>query len=316
MTSEIENHRDVAIQIATIDYRAGGLLDTLLDFQRKQLTGIARVEAFLEDGLSQCTIVLREGAIAYAGRDIPTPYEFVTELGRQMHIGVLDTVLEFAAKRSSIQSVMRAMVEIGVLQWSEVAAANRQQAISVLNALLPVAGRIILESGPSTFDLHCKTAPAGSIVEALQRTNKLPYPRKEPAPLVNKKLVRAKPIILSVDDSPVAQALVKRALGDDYETISCSHAVEALSILGRRGDISMLLLDLTLPEMNGLEFCRLLRGMKQYNNLPIVMLTARNGMVDRMRGRLAGATHYLTKPVDPEVLAAIVAQYIAYRRLD
>ncbi|MEO0947937.1 MAG: response regulator, partial [Cyanobacteria bacterium J06641_5] len=284
MTSVTKTQHETARKTATLDYGAGRLIDVLLSLQHKQFTGVVRVEVGLKDSRIQRAIVLRDGAIVYAGQDIPTPYEFVTELGKHMRIGVLDTVLQFAAKRSSIQSVMRAMVEIGVLQWAEIAAANHQQSISVLKKVLPLPGQIILDGGPVTFDLQCETKNASSIVETLRRMSKLPNRQKQAAPPTAAQPHQSKPVILSVDDSPVAQALVKRALSKDYEILFSERAADALSILSHRSNISMLLLDLTLPGMSGLEFCRLLRGMKPYKELPIVMLTGRDGMVDRMRG--------------------------------
>ncbi|MEO0948404.1 MAG: response regulator [Cyanobacteria bacterium J06641_5] len=298
---------------ATIGYGAGQLTDILLDFQRRQLTGVARVEALLGDGssVSQRVIVLREGFVTYAGATVPTPFEFVTELAQHIHIGVLDTVQEFAAKRSSVQSVLRAMVEIRVLQWQDIAAVTRRQSLAVLRELQPVAGRIMFESGPSTFDLQGEAVVARSIVADLQLTAEPPSQERESVPPSNEQPQRSKPIILSVDDSPVAQALVKRALGNDYTTLCCGCVVDALNLLNSRNDISVLLLDLTLPDMDGLEFCRVLRGMERYKKLPIVMLTARDGMVDRVRGRFAGTTRYLSKPVSPVELAVVVAQQVA-----
>jgi len=292
-------------------YKAGHLADLLLDFQDRQLTGIARVEARLGDGsVSRRAIVLRNGLVTYAGATVPTPVEFVTELAQHLHIGVLDTVQEFAAKRSSVQSVVRAMVEIRVLQWKDIAAVNRRQAIAVLRELLPVAGSLIFESDSTTFDLHGEAVIARSILTDLQLMDAQPEREAEPAPPSQERPQRSKPVILSVDDSPIAQALVKRALGKDYTTLCCGCVVDALNILSSRSDVSTILLDLTLPDMDGLEFCRVLRGMEQCKKLPIIMLTARDGMVDRVRGRFAGTTRYLTKPVSPAELAAVVAEQI------
>lgn len=310
MTS-VTDRRDIAARLVKAEYAAGHLIDVLQEFQRKQLTGVVRIEALSENGISRRSIVLRQGAIVYAGRSIPTPHEFVTELAKHAQIGILDTVLAFAAKRSSIQSVMRAMVEIGVLQWPEIAAATQQHAIAVLKELLPIAGRVTFESGLSPFDLQDGLAESGSILEALQSADVSTDRGQETEPPESEDSPKVRPVILSVEDSPIARALIERALTleQDCETLFCSRAAEALQILGRRADISMVLLDLTLPDIDGLSFCRLLRGLKQYKDLPIVMLTARDGVLDRMRGRLAGTTHYLTKPVNPTELAAIVTQY-------
>ena len=310
MTKIAKNKPDFVAPVATIQYAAGCLADILLDCQRNQVTGLIRVTALMDDRVAQYAILLCDGSLIYAGRAIPTPYEFVVELTQYTYVGVLDAVLAFAAKRSSIQSVVRAMVDIGVLQWAEIAAALRKQALAVLEDLLPTAGRIALESSPTTFDLQYGEAESGFIVGALLLESKL---RCQGSDLLAAAVATddTKPTILSVDDSPVSQALVKRALGDDYETISCNHPFKAMSILNSRKDISMLLLDLTLPGMDGLEFCRMLRGTEEYKSLPIVILTARGGAIDRVRGRFSGATHYLTKPVQPAELLAVVAQCLA-----
>jgi twitching motility two-component system response regulator PilG len=73
--------------------------------------------------------------------------------------------------------------------------------------------------------------------------------------------------------------------------------VQALSLINQEA-IAVLLLDVTMPEMDGLDFCRTVRSIPKFQNLPIVMLTARDSGLDKLQGRLAGATEYLTKPFD------------------
>lgn len=117
------------------------------------------------------------------------------------------------------------------------------------------------------------------------------------------------PIVLSVDDSPVVQTLIKRAIGDRYEVISADNAVDAFNILNSR-DVSLMLLDVTMPDINGLDLCRSIRSIDKFHHLPVVMLTARDGMVNKIKGQMAGATHYLTKPVTREKLFEVLEKYI------
>ena len=311
MDMELQTQKGAAARLTMLEYSHGQLTDILLRLQQKQVTGIARIEALAASGVVRRAIALRDGLIVYAGQTIPTPHEFVIELGQHTHIGVIDTVLAFAKKRSSIQSVMRAMIDIGVLQWPQIIAATRKQARLALEELLPTAGRVAFENGLLEFDLKYEGEIAGFTVDALLLENKLQDREQTPsAPTETRSKDRVKPVILSLDDSPIAQALVKRTLGQDYETISCNCAVDALNVLNSREDISMLLLDLTLPDVDGLEFCRMLRKIEKFKGLPVVMLTARDGVVDRVRSRLVGTNHYLAKPVKPAELLAIVAQYV------
>ena len=118
-----------------------------------------------------------------------------------------------------------------------------------------------------------------------------------------------RPTILAVDDSPVMQAMVKRALSNEYRVILADNAVDALSII-YHDRISLLLLDVTMPGIDGLELCRTVRNIPQFEELPIIMLTARDGMFDKVQGRLAGATEYLTKPFESDRLCQVVKTFI------
>jgi DNA-binding response OmpR family regulator len=84
-----------------------------------------------------------------------------------------------------------------------------------------------------------------------------------------------------------------------------NNAVDALKVISTN-PISLLLLDVTMPEIDGLEFCRTVRSIPKFKNLPIIMLTARDKLSDKLRGQIAGATHYLTKPIEPNQLLEIV----------
>ncbi len=117
------------------------------------------------------------------------------------------------------------------------------------------------------------------------------------------------PIVLSVDDSPIVQTLIKRALVEHYQVHLANNAVDALNILNQ-GSVRLLLLDVTMPDIDGLEFCRTLRAIRKFEKLPIVMLTAKDGYLNKLKGQFAGSTHYLTKPIDPDKLLKIVQKYI------
>ena len=115
--------------------------------------------------------------------------------------------------------------------------------------------------------------------------------------------------ILAVDDSIVMQDLVKRALAQDYRVLVADNAVDALSMIYHE-QVAILLLDVSMPGIDGLELCRTVRNIPQFQELPIVMLTARDGLFDKVQGRLAGATEYLTKPFDAAQLRQVVGNFV------
>lgn len=119
----------------------------------------------------------------------------------------------------------------------------------------------------------------------------------------------AKATILAVDDSPIVLNVIRKALGETYTVVTTSDPTQALSMLYHQS-IALLLLDVTMPDIDGLELCRTIRNLPQFVDLPIVMLTARDGAFDRVQGRRAGASEYLTKPFDDQVLLDVAARFI------
>jgi twitching motility two-component system response regulator PilG len=62
-----------------------------------------------------------------------------------------------------------------------------------------------------------------------------------------------------------------------------------------------------LPVMDGYQVCKIIKS--RYRNLPVVMLTSKDGFFDKMRGKMAGSTQYITKPFEPNELLAVVRKY-------
>ena len=122
-----------------------------------------------------------------------------------------------------------------------------------------------------------------------------------------------RPTILAVDDSLVMQESIKQALMNDYNVLVAASAADALSLLYQQ-PIAMLLLDVCMPEINGLELCRTLRSLPQFGDLPIILLTAKDKVFDKVQGRLAGANKYLTKPFNSEQLRETCRQLLSVQR--
>jgi len=113
-----------------------------------------------------------------------------------------------------------------------------------------------------------------------------------------------KHLIMVVDDEPAIVRLVKLRLeADRYSVITASNGEEALGRLDdERPDL--IVLDLMMPGIDGFET---LRRIRMESSVPVLMLTARARDVDRLRGFQSGADDYLTKPFNPEELAARIA---------
>jgi len=109
--------------------------------------------------------------------------------------------------------------------------------------------------------------------------------------------------VLVVDDDVKTVELVKLYLKrDGYQVLTAYDGVEALR-LARESSPDLIVLDLMLPDIDGLEICRILR---HESDVPIIMLTARTTDQDKLTGLGLGADDYVTKPFSPKVIAARV----------
>jgi DNA-binding response OmpR family regulator len=116
------------------------------------------------------------------------------------------------------------------------------------------------------------------------------------------------PLVLIVeDDDGIGGGLLRALAGEGYRAEWCKTAADALA--ASLADVAVVLLDLGLPDMDGLDLCRLLR--QQLPNTPIVMLTARGSETDIVVGLDAGADDYLVKPFR---LAELFARLRAHTR--
>ncbi len=117
------------------------------------------------------------------------------------------------------------------------------------------------------------------------------------------------PTVLAVDDSPVIHQLIKRALEPDYRVLAATDAVNALSLIYHE-PVALVLLDVLMPQVDGLEFCRTVRSLPQFQKLPVIMVTSKDSPFDRVQGHMAGATDYLIKPFDLEQLKHTVKKLL------
>ena len=112
--------------------------------------------------------------------------------------------------------------------------------------------------------------------------------------------------VLIVDDDPLALRLISYALQvEGYETVMAESGGEALTAVEGEHP-SLIILDVMMPDMSGIEVCRCLRSNSQTAHLPVLMLSAKGKVEDKVTGLKAGADDYVPKPVHPAELVARV----------
>src|SRR5215471_7650438 len=118
------------------------------------------------------------------------------------------------------------------------------------------------------------------------------------------------PVVLVVDDSPTVRKIVQLTL--QRERIQVVTAGDGLSALAAVADEQpdLILLDIMLPRMDGYNICQVVRRNMAFRDMPIIMLSGKDGLFDKMRGKLAGSTEYITKPFDSAELVQTVKRHL------
>jgi len=116
--------------------------------------------------------------------------------------------------------------------------------------------------------------------------------------------------ILVIDDSLTVRKLVSLTLERRGYTVDMAKdGLEALSKINERLP-DLIFLDITMPRMDGYQLCKIIRNNKQTSKIPVVMLSAKDGFFDKMKGKMVGASDYLTKPFDAGVLLKAITKHL------
>lgn len=114
---------------------------------------------------------------------------------------------------------------------------------------------------------------------------------------------------LVVDDSAIMRRVIDQILEMlGHEAVQACNGLQAFDRLKEHEDVALILLDWNMPEMNGIEFLRALKANARYAGIPVIMLTTESERRKMIEAIEAGASHYLTKPFQPETLATKIVQ--------
>ena len=116
--------------------------------------------------------------------------------------------------------------------------------------------------------------------------------------------------ILVIEDSSTTRKVIAITLSQNgYEIIEATDGLEGLSKLNEtRPDL--ILLDIILPKMDGYKILSIIKENPEFKRIPVVMLTSKDGIINKVKGKVAGSTAYLTKPFDPNQLVATIEKHL------
>lgn len=118
--------------------------------------------------------------------------------------------------------------------------------------------------------------------------------------------------VLAVDDNDTNIFVVDALLEEQgMEVLTANDGAEALAVLESHPDVDIVLMDIMMPVMNGYEAMRHIRADERFGQVPIIALTARAMVGDSDKCLAAGATSYVSKPIDAEVLVGEIVALLA-----
>lgn len=147
--------------------------------------------------------------------------------------------------------------------------------------------------------------PNAALTPTKARAKKSP-----PSTSASQKRRASKRLIACIDDSPQIGAAMKALLNRaGYECLAIQDAVQSIPILLQHKP-DAIFLDLVMPIANGYEICSQLRRIAKFKEIPIIILTGHDGIVDRVRAKMVGATDFLSKPVESQKVFAALRKYL------
>ena len=288
------------------------------------------IEDITQDSLESC-LWLREGIVSWhEAKSIPSWIE--AEIGNSVSFDILDLVNFLQQRLKKWQSCASDLISphqrpyfldyrdidkvqiTGILsQQALIRLANlmrkglsfRQLSIVLQKDEIHVAQILSPYIEHKIIHLRSPQLP----LDRLPNIPKQPSVREEQASLTSESEV-LKHKVVCIDDSPTILNEIQRFLDQErFEVTAISDPVKASSVIFRL-EPDLILLDITMPRINGYKLCGLLRSSQVFDETPIIMVTGNTGVIDKARAKLAGATDYFTKPFTREGLMTIIEKHL------
>lgn len=122
-----------------------------------------------------------------------------------------------------------------------------------------------------------------------------------------------KPLVLVVDDTPANLALMNDLLSPHYRVKVAASGARALAIAAQQPQPDLVLLDVTMPGLDGHEVCARLKADPLTRDIPVIFLTARSEVRDEQEGLALGAVDYITKPISPPIVLSRVRTHLTLK---
>jgi twitching motility two-component system response regulator PilG len=117
--------------------------------------------------------------------------------------------------------------------------------------------------------------------------------------------------VLLIDDSRTIRRSAETMLTrEGCEVITATDGFEALALIHRH-EPNLIFVDIMMPRLDGYQTCAIIKNNKRFQSVPVIMLTSKDGLFDKARGRIVGSDHYLTKPFTRDELLNAVRDQLS-----
>lgn len=211
-----------------------------------------------------------------------------------------DSKKDASKKNDSKMSDMKNVDDIDGL--IDVFSRNSQRMLTLVDQLL---------DGNTVEMIEAESSAESSSVESSEVSVSAAKPATKPAPVAP---IDNRPTILVVENDKDMRDFIVNSLSGEYRILVAENGVQALRILSKHDELSLIITSWIMPVMNGVEFCQKVRQNKSICHLPIVMLSAKTDEDSKAQSKICGADVFISKPFSMKYLVASVNQLIEMRR--
>lgn len=232
---------------------------------------------------------------------ILAPLDALKEKWQKVKEGLMeDDMKDDSKKNDSKMSDMKNVDDIDGL--IDVFSRNSQRMLTLVDQLL---------DGNKVEMMEAESSAESSSVESSEVSVSAAKPATKPAPEAP---MDNRPTILVVESDKDMRDFIVNSLSGEYRILVAENGVQALRILSKHDELSLIITSWIMPVMNGVEFCQKVRQDKSICHLPIVMLSAKTDEDSKAQSKICGADVFISKPFSMKYLVASVNQLIEMRR--
>ena len=233
---------------------------------------------------------------------ILAPLDALKEKWQKVKDGLMEDDMEDddSKKNASKMPDMKNVDDIDGL--IDVFSRNSQRMLTLVDQLL---------DGNTVEMIEAESSAESSSVESSEVSVSAAKPATKPAPEAP---MDNRPTILVVENDKDMRDFIVNSLSGEYRILVAENGVQALRILSKHDELSLIITSWIMPVMNGVEFCQKVRQDKSICHLPIVMLSAKTDEDSKAQSKICGADVFISKPFSMKYLVASVNQLIEMRR--